>query len=90
MSKPSFSGRGSRGTAAVKVRTIDVRRLLAQGEEPFGAIMKAVDALASDEALEVISPFLPSPLIERLQSEGFRALPERRGDGAWQTRFLRT
>jgi hypothetical protein len=33
--------------------------------------------------------FLPSPMIERLQSEGFQARPERRGDGGWQTYFSR-
>ncbi len=51
--------------------------------------MAMVAALAPGEGFVLISPFLPSPLIEQLQSEGFRAHPERRADGAWQTLFGR-
>jgi len=72
-----------------KVRTVDVRALIARGEEPFKKIMATVDALGPDEGLIVIAPFLPSPLIERLQSAGFQARPERLADGSWQTFFRR-
>jgi hypothetical protein len=72
-----------------KTRTIDVRPLLARGEEPFRKLMATVAALAPDETLVVIAPFLPSPLIERLQAAGFEARPERRTDGSWQTFFSR-
>ena len=51
--------------------------------------MTATTSLADGETLMLITPFLPSPLIERLQSEGFEARPERRGDGSWQTHFSR-
>ena len=70
-------------------RTLDVRELIAEGGEPFPAIMRALGALAADETLLLITPFLPSPLIEKLQSEGFDARPERLDDGAWQTRLTR-
>jgi hypothetical protein len=83
MTKPS----SNRGPG--KLRTLDVRWLVAEGHEPFGKIMEAVADLGPHDGLEIISPFLPSPLIERLQSDGFRAMPERRSDGAWQTRFVR-
>ena len=70
-----------------QVRTVDVRKLIAQGKAPFAPIMRAVGALAPGEAVLLVTPFLPSPLIEKLHSEGFSARPERRGDGAWQTRI---
>lgn len=76
-------------TGPRKSRTIDVRPIIARGEEPFTVILAAVAALAPDENLIVISPFLPSPLIERLQSGGFEARPERRTDGSWRTFFWR-
>ena len=41
---------------------LDVRPLLARGEEPFDAIMRAADGLAGDEALHLITPFEPAPL----------------------------
>jgi uncharacterized protein (DUF2249 family) len=72
-----------------KVRTLDVRPMLARGEEPFRLIMQTVAALAPGDRFVLVTPFIPSPLIERLHSEGFAVQPERRADGSWQTQFLR-
>lgn len=70
-------------------RSLDVRPLLARGEEPFAKIMAAVESLRPGEGLVITAPFLPSPLIERLRAAGFQARPERGGDGAWRTFFWR-
>ena len=72
-----------------KTRTLDVRPLMARGEEPFSKIMTTVASLEVTEDLILLTPFLPSPLIEKLGSDGFHARPERRGDGTWQTHFTR-
>jgi uncharacterized protein (DUF2249 family) len=72
-----------------KIRTLDVRPLIARGEEPFPKIMKAVTGLAPGERLLLVAPFLPSPLIERLKGDGFTARPERAADGSWRTHFVR-
>jgi uncharacterized protein (DUF2249 family) len=72
-----------------KYRSLDVRPLLARGEEPLPKIMAAVEALRSGEGLVITAPFLPSPLIERLHAAGFQARPERSDDGAWKTFFWR-
>jgi hypothetical protein len=74
---------------ARKMRTLDLRAMIAAGDEPFTRIMAAVAAVGPGETLLLVTPFLPSPLIERLQSEGFSARPERRDDGSWQTSFRR-
>jgi uncharacterized protein (DUF2249 family) len=76
-------------TGARKARPLDVRPLFARGNEPFAPIMDAVAALAAGEDLLLVTPFLPSPLIEKLQADGFQARPERRSDGGWQTLFSR-
>jgi uncharacterized protein (DUF2249 family) len=73
-----------------KTRTLDVRSLIRRGEEPFTKIMAAIAALAPQEDLLLVTPFLPAPLIEKLRSEGFETRPEHRSDGSWQTRFTRT
>ena len=70
-------------------KTFDVRPLLAAGTEPFSAIRQRVDALAAGHGLTVIAPFLPAPLVELLQSEGFSTSMERRADGAWAVYFWR-
>lgn len=72
-----------------KVRTLDVRPLIARGEEPFTKIMALVATVAPGESFVLLTPFLPAPLIEKLQSEGFETRPERRADGSWQTQFTR-
>ena len=65
----------------------DVRPLLAKGEEPFPKIFARVRALSTGEGLLVIAPFLPSPLIERLASEGFASKVEPGGAGEWRVYF---
>ena len=70
-------------------KRFDVRKLLAEGIEPFPHIRKRVDALKPGEGLAIIAPFLPSPLIEKLRSEGFTARAEPQPDGSWVTYFAR-
>jgi uncharacterized protein (DUF2249 family) len=74
---------------ARKICTLDVRPLIARGEEPFQKIMRAVTNLSSGESLLLVTPFLPAPLIEKLKADGFTARPERAGTGEWLTRFDR-
>jgi uncharacterized protein (DUF2249 family) len=70
-------------------KRFDVRKLLGQGIEPFSAIRQRVDSLKKGEGLALISPFLPSPLIEKLRSEGFTSRAEHQPDGSWVTHFWR-
>ncbi|MGI9114968.1 MAG: DUF2249 domain-containing protein [Chthoniobacterales bacterium] len=72
-----------------RFKTLDVRPIIARGEEPFAAIRTHIDALNDDEGLLVIAPFLPSPLIEKLGGEGFQSRVERQPGGAWVTQFWR-
>jgi uncharacterized protein (DUF2249 family) len=76
-------------SASRKPHTLDVRPLIARGEEPRAKILAVIAGLAPGESLALITPFLPSPLIEKLQADGFTARPERRSDGSWQTYFWR-
>lgn len=70
-------------------KRFDVRDMLSRGVEPFPQIRQRVDALKLHEGLIVVAPFLPSPLIEKLNSEGFQSKLER-GDGAdWIIYFWR-
>jgi len=72
-----------------KFKRFDVRDLLRNGVEPFPEIRKRVDALKPDEGLIIVAPFLPSPLVEKLGSEGFASKVER-GQGAnWLVYFWR-
>ena len=72
-----------------KFKTLDVRSILARGVEPFSKIRQPIEALGPDEGLSVIAPFLPSPLIEKLGSEGFESRVERQVGGGWTVHFCR-
>ena len=75
--------------ATRKFKTLDVRPILAKGVEPFSKIRQTVDALGPDEGLSVIARLLPSPLIEKLGSEGFQSRVERQLGGGWTVQFWR-
>ena len=72
-----------------KFKNLDVRPILARGEDPFATIRSRVAALKASEGLTVIAPFLPSPLIEKLSGEGFRSSAQHQPDGAWAVKFWR-
>ena len=75
--------------AARKFKTLDVRPILAKGVEPLSKIRDNIEALGPDEGLSVSAPFLPSPLIEKLGSEGFESRVERQVGGGWTVHFWR-
>lgn len=72
-----------------KFKTLDVRPILATGAEPFTKIRESIEALGDNEGLSVIAPFLPSPLIEKLGSEGFESRVEHQPGGGWIVQFWR-
>jgi hypothetical protein len=72
-----------------KFKRFDVRQLLRKGVEPFPEIRQRVDSLKSEEGLIIIAPFLPSPLIEKLGSEGFASRVERGSGAEWMVYFWR-
>ena len=72
----------------IKFKTIDVRPMIAKGIEPCAAIFESVGKLGPKEGVSVIAPFLPSPLIEKLTSEGFQSRVEHLS-GSWVTHFWR-
>lgn len=68
-------------------KTVDAGRLLSQGIEPFPEIRRRLASLKPKEGLAVACPFLPSPLIEKLQSENFTARVEHQPNGSWLVYF---
>jgi hypothetical protein len=72
-----------------RFKRLDVRGLLAKGLEPLPAIRQRVSDLKAGEGIIVHAPFLPSPLIELLGSEGFESKVERGDAGDWIVFFWR-
>lgn len=72
-----------------RFKRLDVRGLLAKGQEPLPVIRQRLAGLTSSEGLLVLAPFLPSPLIELLGSEGFHSKVERGDSSDWIVFFWR-
>ena len=70
-------------------KRFDVRDLIRRGVEPLPEISRRVGALKADEGLIVVAPFLPSPLVEKLQGEGFASKIERGNGADWIVYFWR-
>jgi hypothetical protein len=74
---------------ANRFKKVDVREMIRNGVEPFPFIRERVDALKPGDGLIVVAPFLPSPLIEKLGSEGFESKVERGTGADWIVYFWR-
>lgn len=72
-----------------RFKRLDVRPLLARGEEPFSLIRARAEALKTGDGLIIVAPFLPSPLIEKFSSEGFATKIEHGPGGEWMVYFWR-
>ena len=73
------------GTGAVK--TLDLRALSAP--EPLVRALAAADALQPGQALEVLTPLLPTPLLDALDARGLRWRSEPCADGGTWVTILR-
>ena len=72
-----------------KVVTLDVREDLRNGREPFSKVMGAVAKLQSDEKLQMIAPFEPTPLFSMLGNQGFDHESKQIPSGDWEILFTR-
>jgi len=66
---------------------LDVRPILARGEEPFGAIMEAKGRLPRGRGLRVIAPFEPVPLYAMFEAEGYTPRARQIGGTEWWIDF---
>lgn len=69
---------------------LDVRPVLARGEEPFAMIMEAAGRVPVGGALELTAPFEPLPLYAILSGRGFDHVTTPLAGGAFLVRFMRT
>ncbi|HLO78969.1 MAG TPA: DUF2249 domain-containing protein [Magnetospirillum sp.] len=71
------------------VPPLDVRPMLAVGDDPLLAILHAADEIPFGGALVVDAPFNPSPLRRILAARGFSSYGRNLGPGHWRVFFHR-
>lgn len=72
-----------------KATRLDVRPLLARGEEPLSIVMRTSKDIPAGGALVLDAPFDPAPLRRVLGTKGFVAHAERLAEDHWRVFFLR-
>ncbi len=68
---------------------LDVRPYHERGEEPFKAIMSAVDGLEDDDQFLLVNSFEPTPLYAVLKKRGFSHTTTDMGNDEWHILFTR-
>ncbi|MEJ2336130.1 MAG: DUF542 domain-containing protein [Gemmatimonadales bacterium] len=69
---------------------LDVRPILAAGEEPLELILETASDIPEGRILEVTAPFEPVPLYDVLGARGFAHLTEIRAPDEFVVRFTQT
>ncbi len=71
-------------------RALDVRPILAAGEEPLQLILETAVGLPDGGVLEITAPFEPVPLYAVLGDRGFAHVTEMRAPDEFVVRFTQT
>jgi len=68
-------------------RSLDAGPIIEQGGHPLERVIQGVSELAPGEVYELITPFVPAPLIEMVKMKGFEAFSTMEGPGEFHTYF---
>jgi uncharacterized protein (DUF2249 family) len=68
-------------------RSLDAREMIQAGSHPMPQVMRDLGALNQGEWYELVTPFVPAPLIELAAQKGFEAWSSREGDETVRTWF---
>jgi hypothetical protein len=70
-------------------KQLDARPIIEQGGHPLGDVLTDIRDLKSGDIYELITPFLPAPLIERVVDQGFDAWSKKENENQIRTYFLK-
>lgn len=68
----------------------DLRPEIETGEHPLPVMMSLVRELEAGQALLIVTPFIPAPMIDRITSDGFLAWTDKVGPEEFHTIFARS
>jgi uncharacterized protein (DUF2249 family) len=71
------------------VKTFDARPILERGEHPLNYVMKDLKVLPDGTLYELITPFIPAPLIDAAKQKGFKAYTKQEGSELFRTYFAK-
>jgi len=71
------------------VKNLDARPLIEAGDHPLGEVMKEIQDLKKGDIYELITPFLPAPMIERIMSMGYDKWTKKDSTDLYYTYFYK-
>jgi len=71
------------------VKRLDARPVIEQGGHPLGEVLTGVGDLKPGEIYELVTPFLPAPLIERVVAQGFDNWSDKKAEDHFINYFLK-
>jgi uncharacterized protein (DUF2249 family) len=71
------------------MKRLDARPVIEQGGHPLGEVLTGVGDLEPGQIFELVTPFLPAPLIERVVAQGFDNWSEKRAEDHFINYFLK-
>lgn len=71
------------------IRQLDARPIIEQGGHPLGDVLTDIRDLKAGDIYELITPFLPAPLIERVVDQGFDAWSKKETENLFKTYFFK-
>jgi len=54
------------------IAVFDARKMISDGEQPLGHVMKELKKLNPGEIYKLITPFYPAPLVDKAKSNGYK------------------
>lgn len=55
------------------VKSLDARPIIESGQQPINLVLKELKELKAEQIYELITPFVPAPLIEMAKNQGYQA-----------------
>jgi hypothetical protein len=67
----------------------DAREAIDSGEQPMARVLRSLDALAAGDAFELVTPFVPAPIVDLARQRGFHTWSSLEAPGLARTWFAR-
>ena len=74
--------------ANIKI-SLDAREILARGEHPLERVLLESSSLNPGEIYEIITPFPPMPMIEKITAKAFESFLQQDDSGLYHSYFLK-
>jgi hypothetical protein len=70
-------------------KSFDARKTIAQGGHPLGEVMGDLKSWETGKIYELITPFLPAPLIDKVKDLGYETWTNKENDGLFRNYFCK-